>query len=110
MHMPKMRLENVLPIYNRSTMSKTKGFDVDLHLPNGQDVRKHIHKLSDLKEYVDIYNIPSVTIHTTGDKWYGERRTIEELTKWPLVPQKLDNTEDECPLCAAQLEHEHNKQ
>jgi hypothetical protein len=81
-------------------MSKTKGFSVDFTLPDGKVITRHVHKLDEVKSMVNEYKIPSVTIHSTADKWTGNAKTIEDLNKWPLVPDKIDPKDDDCPICS----------
>jgi hypothetical protein len=79
-------------------MSKTKGFQVDFKLPDGQVISEHLHKLDDVKNMVERYKMPSITIHGVGDKWHGSRNDVRDLVKWPIVPEILDK-EDDCPIC-----------
>lgn len=80
-------------------MSKTKGFEVDFSLPDGQIISRHIHKLDEVKDMVEKYKIPSITVHNTGSKWTGDANQVSELTKWPLVPDKIDPKDDDCTIC-----------
>jgi hypothetical protein len=80
-------------------MSKTKGFEVDFTLPDGQIISRHIHKLNDVKSMVEQYKIPSVTIHSTSSKWTGDLNQVSELNQWPLVPDRISDQEDDCPIC-----------
>lgn len=80
-------------------MSKTKGFEVDFKLPDGQTITRHLHKLSEVKTFVEEYKIPSITIHGTADKWTGDFNKVAELNRWPIVPTQLDERDDDCPTC-----------
>jgi hypothetical protein len=81
-------------------MSKTKGFSVDFHIPNSTPVTRHMHKLDEVKSFVEQYKIPRVIIHSVADKWSGTDKDVAELKQWPVVPDRLDQ-EDECPICSA---------
>jgi hypothetical protein len=80
-------------------MSKTKGFEVDFKLPDGQTISRHLHKLDEMKDMVERYKIPAITIHNKADKWSGSGNDVSDLVKWPLVPDRLTDQEDDCPIC-----------
>lgn len=80
-------------------MSKTRGFTVDFKMEDGQVITRHTHKLNEVKGFVDQYKIPAITIHSRADKWSGDWKQVSDLKQWPLVPELIDEREDDCPIC-----------